>query len=665
MPAPSPTELLENESARALLAALEQLGGEASPGELAAAAGLGPATVTKWLGRLREAALVEGPKRRIQLTPEGWAAAGRPAIAPGESLQLGEAIARMPTEAHRAFLRLALSATVARWHLGARRREAHAGFIAGGATGTGKTSLARFVSDAFGLDWALVRIQLRTATAGEVLGRLEQTDAGYAFRPSPLLAQPLIIFDEFDKADRPLQRDALVCFQGDTRAAREGVPFDIRATPMLTANKQGQLPIPPEYRRRSIVLDTDPLAGLLADIDLRLRELENAGGPPRLDLAALAPPAAELPPKEFLLLRETLRAGLTDHGWQLCDPRSVELMALGAAGGVAAPDLAALALQASVDYLTCAETVGETREAWRRQLPGQLAGQPLEALERGASDSDVLAAGQRRQIAEHAGDSIALTGERQAFAEELNLARPDARRFPPSQRPTAKALNAQLAQLRRQALAARSADALSGLREIAGPLIAEAERLHRTLEADQQRAIERAAAEVTEKRQRRTREREQRTREREQLRAAKQRQASENATRRRAAAAELASVRTAAKQLERLWARGSARAPLQVLTELRVDDRPLLIFEDHQLDMNSRLERVLAAVAVAVGHGLWRSPFDPSVQHVGTRSTCEALEAWGDGSRQVLAPALRLLHRREDKLLAAAGGAARKRPALG
>jgi AAA domain (dynein-related subfamily) len=625
MPELSTAQLLESDSARRLLGALGQLGGQASPGQLADTAGLSASAVTKWLGRMREAQLVDGARRRPALTPEGWAAAGRPAITPGDSLQLGEAIARMPTEAHRAFLRLSLSAAVARWHLGARRREAHAGFIAGGATGTGKSSLARFVADALGLDWAIVHVQLRTATAGEVLGRLEQRDGGaYSFRPSPLLAEPVIVFDEFDKAERALQRDALVCFQGSTRAAREGFAFELRATPILTCNKQGELPVPAEYRRRSIVLDTDPLAPLLGDIDLRLRELQSAGGPPLLELATLTPPAAELPRAEFMLLRETLREGLSDEGWQLCEPRSIELTALGAAGGVADPDLEAFALQAAADYLTCAETVGETRRDWRARMPRQLAGEQLQTIESGASDREAIASGQRRQITEHAGESLALTGERQSFAEQLNLARPDARKIAPGHRPAAKALRAQLEQLRRQVLDCKSADALAALRELAAQPLAGAEQLHRQI-ADQHAAELAAAAEQRQQRELEV-ERKRRDREQRQRRAAAEKRAAADARRlaeQRAAAAgvELRQLRAEIARLEQLSQR-TAGSPLEALRA-----RSLIAFQPAPPRPPARTLSERLAALLPRG-GWWYAPADPAVRFYGLAGGCPELEDW-------------------------------------
>lgn len=55
---------------------------------------------------------------------------------------LGPALALLPTEEHRAFLRLVLSATIARHHLGARNPSGWPGFLATGPTKTAKTLCA-------------------------------------------------------------------------------------------------------------------------------------------------------------------------------------------------------------------------------------------------------------------------------------------------------------------------------------------------------------------------------------------------------------------------------------------------------------------------------------------------------------------------------------------
>src|SRR6266508_2379641 len=62
--------------ARALLAALAELGGQAAPGEVGARAGLGHSAQARGLAELRAAGLAAGGKRTVTLTPAGWAAAG-------------------------------------------------------------------------------------------------------------------------------------------------------------------------------------------------------------------------------------------------------------------------------------------------------------------------------------------------------------------------------------------------------------------------------------------------------------------------------------------------------------------------------------------------------------------------------------------------------------
>lgn len=654
--------LVLEESARALLGALQGHGGVSTPGQLAEASGLAPQTVTKWLRRLRDVGLVDGPKPRPQLTHEGWAAAGGPRRAPGGETSLAEAIARWPSEQHRAFLRLGIAAVIARWHLGAQRPEGHPGFIAAGPTNTGKTSLAHFIADAFGLDWALARVLLRTAAPGELLGRLEREEsAGYSFRPSALLAGPFIVVDEFDKADPALQRDALVLFQGDVRGAREGTVYDQRAVPLLTCNTPSGLRVPVEYRRRCVVLNTDPVIGLLEDLDERLHELAAAGGAPRLELERLRPPASEVPDSVRAVLRELLRQSLTPEGWRLCEVRSIELLVLGAATGDREDiDLAAVAVQTAVDYLTCAETVGETREDWRPAIGGLhelgAGAETIRArLARGQEEQQHIQARKQRPGAQHSVDTIELTGERHAFAEELRQTKLSVSRVPSRYAAGAAGARAQLERLRSDALNTRSAAALEQVRQQATGPIGQARAIRTSVDRDRDQR-EREAIEAQRRRQaERDRQRQQEASRREAIAAAaaaRKAQARRERDERSAAVEELQQVRATASQLERLWKRhGVPRAgeesPGKVLAGTYVFGQPLFVF---QVADRAALGRFLGAMGGS--QGTWSTPLgDPALRLFGSRTGGpQGLAEWGESTRDVLRPPLLRLHELEDQL---------------
>lgn len=650
--------LLAEESVRALLQALVDVGGEAAPSELDEPAGLASSTRSKWLARLRDARLIGGPKGRVQLTPEGWAAAGRLPALPGVQLELAEAIDRWPTAAHRAFLRLSIAAIVSRHHLGEAVAQGHPGFVTTGRTGSGKTALARFVCDVFGVDQATAIVGLPDRTSGEILGRREQSEAGWRFEGSPLLELPFVVFDEFDKAERELQRDALLCFQGDSTIVKEGTRLALRAVPMLTCNKaRGRLPVPDEYRRRAIVLDTDPLLELLADLDLELRALSLAGGPPRLDLAQLQPPALRLPDETFRTARELLRRFLTPAGETLASLQAVELLVLGYAPLIGDQALEAATVAVAQDYLTCAATVGETEDGWQgpflaaaREIldAGAGAGANIEAaLARASTEQRAIEAARGDRKVKRAREQDDLTARRAGLVTELRLAERDldARRLPREHKVAGAASRATLKKLREEAGHARAADALADVSERASVRLAEARDLVSTIG----RARESA--------------------ERERLDSERGRRARAEAARAAKAVErqELAETRGRARELERLYRRTRTEPgerPVDALRELGV-----IVYQPPSAsERGARREGVTGALA-AIGRsilypepmGWWYAPRKPELGFAGgTRSVARELELWGDATRQVLAVELGALYARERSLEQRLGLAARK-----
>lgn len=673
MPELTPDELARQPGPAALLEAFRELGGEATPGELRLRTRMAPSTVSKWLGELRAAGLVDGPKPKPHLTHEGWARSETPAIIAGANREdLDAAIARWPAEPQRAFLRMLVAAIVSRWHLAGQRPQRHPGFVAAGRTGTGKTSMAQFVCRVLGLDAEAHIIYLASRTAGEVLGRREMDPqtAEWRYDPSPLLGRPLLVFDEFDKANRDQQRAALLCFQGDTRAVIEETSVHLRAVPMLACNTQEQLPIPAEYRRRSVVLNMDPFADALDDLDLALYELDAVGGPPRLELDSMRPALARLPPDVYKLLRDVLRAALTSEGWTLCNVDAVELIALGYTAGTELQglDLDAVTLTAARDYLTCAETVDETRPGWRRELAQQGHGAELtDALKAGQVERERVEVARSLRAVAREREALDLVGHRQTLAEQLRQARPDARGLLRENRPAGQGLRAQLDHLRQDVLASRSEASLDALRPTAEALLASVTELtrrdQRTREdaqlATEQERLQRQAA-VRQQRGQLSFGRAQAAATRDQAAQRARQMRTEERARRQAARDELKGVRAAARRLERLWDRTGSRAggsPLEVLPTEAALGAPLLVFEPDSADtLGSGIgARLLGALAGVTDSGIWHSPHEPSVFFHGTATTAEGLDRWGPGSRRVLAPVLRQLHAREDQLAPIAG----------
>jgi hypothetical protein len=658
-------------SARALLEALRDIGGEASPAELAERTGIAASTISKWLGRLRGDGLVDGPKPRPRLTSEGWAAIERSQLqTAGGSLELGQAIERWPTEAHRAFLRLLVAAIVARRHLATQRPDRHPAFVAAGTTGSGKSSMAEFACRVFGIDPAAQIMLLSDCTRGAILGRTEHADGGgWTFTPSPLLVEPLIVFDEFDKGERDVRQAALMCCHGSTRRVIENTPVALRAVPMLACNTPQGLPVPDEFRRRAIVLDTAHVA--IKDLDLKMRELRREGGPPRLDLDRLRPAGWELPEDVFALMRSLVLGALTDRGAELYSADSLELIALGYTGGVAPASVnyAEHAVAAARDYLTCAETVSETRPGWRGELRAHLAGD--QALEAGHVERRQIEASRTgRELAKRQ-EQLDLLGDRQLLAEQLRQAYPDARTVPACERPAAKALKAQLASLRSDVEASRSRESLEQLRGLTrGPLQA-AGALEQRLRQARHRASEekraQQAAAQAEARAARVNARSVRDAQRAARAATAAARRAEGVRvreQRKLAGEQLTTIRAQARPLETMWRRTGSGSALEALHTATAFGRPLLAFEASRPDPGEgRIMRVLGALSGVTGDGTWVSPFDPAVRFWGTRSGAERL-TWGGPARSVLLLPLRHLHAQEDELCQVTGRRPRQRPAL-
>jgi hypothetical protein len=120
--------------------------------ELAELTGLAASTTREALGRLvaRGLARRDG-KRRVWATSAGRSEAGAAARGPAVVPALGAALAVLPAEGLRAFVRLQLAAVVARWHLAGEFMSGWPGFIALGPTRTAKTWFAVFACRVFGL----------------------------------------------------------------------------------------------------------------------------------------------------------------------------------------------------------------------------------------------------------------------------------------------------------------------------------------------------------------------------------------------------------------------------------------------------------------------------------------------------------------------------------
>jgi hypothetical protein len=253
----------------------------------------------------------------------------------------------------RALVRLLVSAACARHHLRGTRTAGWLSGIAVGPTQTGKTLAGLIVAKALWLDPETAKRLTSTETEKSLWGRREQqTKDTWVIRPAPVLGWPFVIVDELDKAPAPVRKATLRLLQGETRVPGEpGQVVEIACTALVTSNTDATV-VPPEYRRRSVVVDTagapviayDVAADVLADV-------------PRLPYPHLRPPAAALPAGLITEMQDVLKEHLSMEGWQLADVRALESAALGRAALTGA-DLDDAVADTIGDYLTCAATTG-------------------------------------------------------------------------------------------------------------------------------------------------------------------------------------------------------------------------------------------------------------------------------------------------------------------
>ncbi|TAN31374.1 hypothetical protein EPN29_13520 [bacterium] len=432
--------------------------------ELAARVHLPERTCRAAIDRLISRRLVarEGQRGRVFATIAGRteAGAGIPGVDVGQ--QLGEAIACFPSEAQQAFARLLLSGIVARHHLAVHYTDGWGGFICCGPTQTGKTSLARLPCRIFGWDELGTLRMLPDETPGSVFARRVQRADGFTVEQPAILRNAYVCFDEWDKAEPDVRKAAGQLLMGYVATELEGARVEIRPSVMVCLNTgpEGLAVLNQAYVRRSVVLDTGALTGLLDDIDEAMRRLYRRVAIPRLDLDHLRPPAQELPDEERKELRDDLRQGLTQEGWQLCDVEALSRLALGRAALQADNDLRRAAHATALDYLTCSATVGHAVPGFASRVSRELGGRGPLGPDPAAAQAEVEARRVAKLDAERreAEARIKFEAERERLAALLVEARTA---LGHSRNPQARALMVGLASAAREVRGARSRETLA------------------------------------------------------------------------------------------------------------------------------------------------------------------------------------------------------------
>jgi DNA-binding transcriptional ArsR family regulator len=396
--------------------------GETRSEAIAEAMGVPVRTVRFWLSGLRDQGLVEMPSRGTwRITRAGRRAVLAASIP--EPVASLDAIAELPAE-HRAMLRLVEDAVIARRALAEFYPGNWPGFVLLGPTKIGKTLVANLAARRVGSDPGEVVRLLMLETPGSLLGRRVQTGAEtWSTTPSPFLALPLVVLDEYDKASPELRQAAFGYLAGASRYRSEDAVLTVNATAIITLNTEDDPSrlLPDSYLRRAVVLDTTPLVAVTRDVDEIARLLSRASLP-SID-PDVVPPASALSEEARRGLRLILQSCLTGRGWGLVDVEAISRLALGR--WAAMPhDPEAAVLGVATDYLLVSSTrPGLVQADWPARLEAVV----------GRTDSPIAetlaitrarqaAVGEREETAVRAqlDASLALAGTRERLREALD-----------------------------------------------------------------------------------------------------------------------------------------------------------------------------------------------------------------------------------------------------
>jgi hypothetical protein len=387
------------------------------------------------------------PEQASEPSPNGH----RPAPAlPSVNLErLGAVLEALPSEPHRAALRIALAGIVARWWLGERLGSEWPALYLFGPRGLGKTLIVRLACRLLGLSEPAVIRDMRRETARSLFG---WRNARHGLDTAAPAGLPLLCLDELDKIEAADRRAVAHLFQGDTALEVEGERLWLRPFVVATSNIADVAQVPPDVQRRAFALSTSPMAHLRAEVQEAARRLAPGGAlfpkgaPPALPLEALEPPADAIPDDTWEGLRSLFTAALDDEGLDAIDVERAARLVLGYQALGWGANGAAWAVAADVCVL--AATVGWTRPGWREvfaQAPAEVRAVVAGALEPPPAPS-------RRALQRHRrAGTLEVAGDRGALVWSLREAREALRELPRGYYRAAGRLDGQLEQAQREA----------------------------------------------------------------------------------------------------------------------------------------------------------------------------------------------------------------------
>jgi hypothetical protein len=342
-------------SERAVLDALRQYGTLATA-ELALQTNLAPRSVRRVCDRLSGYVVQEAGC--WALTVEGTVT-GLEVV---RVMDLSDALALLPCEEHRAFVRLAVSAAIAKMALASTYASGWPGFVAWSkSTRTMKTSIGYLIGCLLAQREPETILLTSDRGAGDLLGRRRQLPGGaWTFDPAPALKRRFLVLDELDKAaDESTRKAARRMLHGDAQLDMEGIRVTLGPVVMATCNATKLEEVLGEsYHRRCIVMASEGLC----DVEEATRAgqaIHEPGAIAPLDLSRLTPTIDRLSSAQSKLLSIDLPGRfLTARGAELHPDTGLALAAIGRTGFGLGGDGAAI--QTGLDYLLVASTWGAT-----------------------------------------------------------------------------------------------------------------------------------------------------------------------------------------------------------------------------------------------------------------------------------------------------------------
>ncbi|KXB06793.1 hypothetical protein AKJ54_01085, partial [candidate division MSBL1 archaeon SCGC-AAA382K21] len=183
----------------------------------------------------------------------------------------------LPTEYHKAFFELSISAVYAKQNLFSQRESGWPGLLVlVGPSKTYKSMLGRNILQTIGGNSIEGLKNLPQSSKGEVGVRRVKEGKEYVPKTGPELEKMLYVYDEYDDAKSNIQQQIKPFLQGESYTMVEGEKLKVQFVPILTLNGDK---VKDEFDnwhiRRGFFFNTNCIKGIRQDIDRTADKIQN------------------------------------------------------------------------------------------------------------------------------------------------------------------------------------------------------------------------------------------------------------------------------------------------------------------------------------------------------------------------------------------------------